>query len=157
MTKNKYLISVLNSKLTTMGYIKTLNKWANRHTYWPLDLLRVFFGIFLFSKGLQFMGNSQDLIDLIKPIQNMGGGMLAVHYVTPAHLIGGILIVFGLLTRWSVVAQFPIVLGAVLINFFGDMNTTNLILSLVALILSVFFFFYGSGKRSADYYFEMQQ
>ena len=140
-----------------MGIIKKLNKWANRHTYYPIDLLRIALGIFLFVKGLHFMGNTQNLIDLIKPIQNMAGSMIAIHYVAPAHLIGGLLICFGLLTRWAIIAQLPIIIGAVIINFAGDMNTTNLILSSVTLLLCIFFMFYGSGKRSADYYLKMQQ
>ena len=82
---------------------------------------------------------------------------MAIHYVTPAHLIGGLLIVFGLLTRWAIIAQLPLIFGAVIINFAGEMNTTNLILSLVTLVLCIFFLFYGSGKRSVDYYLKMQQ
>jgi uncharacterized membrane protein YphA (DoxX/SURF4 family) len=140
-----------------MGTIKILNKWANRHTYYPLDLLRIALGIFLLYKGLYFMGNTQMLMELFKPFQNMVGGMILMHYVAPAHLIGGLLIAFGLLTRWAVIGQLPIIFGAVLINFIGEMNANNLILSLVILILCVFFLFYGSGKNSADYYFKMQQ
>ncbi|MDX1758160.1 MAG: DoxX family membrane protein, partial [Arenibacter algicola] len=30
-----------------MATIKSLNKWANAHTYYPLDLLRVALGVFL--------------------------------------------------------------------------------------------------------------
>jgi len=140
-----------------MGTIKILNKWANRNTYYPLDLLRIALGVFLLYKGLYFMGNTQMLMELFKPFQNMVGGMILVHYVAPAHLIGGLLIIFGLLTRWAVIGQLPIIFGAVLINFIGDMNANNLILSLVVLLLCVFFLFYGSGKKSADYYFKMQQ
>lgn len=140
-----------------MGTIKILNKWANRHTYYPLDLLRIALGVFLLYKGLYFMGNTQMLMELFKPFQNMVGGMILVHYVAPAHLIGGLLIIFGLLTRWAVIGQLPIIFGAVLINFIGDMNANNLILSLVILLLCIFFLFYGSGKNSADYYFKMQQ
>lgn len=140
-----------------MGTIKILNKWANRNTYYPLDLLRIALGVFLLYKGLYFMGNTQILMELFKPFQNMVGGMILVHYVAPAHLIGGLLIIFGLLTRWAVIGQLPIIFGAVLINFIGDMNANNLILSLVVLLLCVFFLFYGSGKNSADYYFKMQQ
>jgi len=140
-----------------MGTVKTLNKWANRHTYLPLDLLRIALGVFLFIKGLHFMSNTQMLIDLIGPIQNFAGSIIAIHYVAPAHLIGGLLIIFGLLTRWAIGAQLPIIIGAVLINFVGEMNTTNLILSIVVLILCIFFFLYGSGKNSADYYLKMQQ
>jgi uncharacterized membrane protein YphA (DoxX/SURF4 family) len=140
-----------------MGTVKKLNKWANRHTYYPLDLLRVVLGGFLFYKGITFMGETQILVELIKPIQNMAGSMIAVHYVTPAHLIGGMLIVFGLLTRWAIVAQLPLILGAVIINFVGEMNAVNLILALVALLLCIFFLVYGSGKHSVDYYMKMQQ
>ena len=140
-----------------MGTVKKLNKWANRHTYLPLDLLRIALGVFLFIKGLHFMGNTQMLIDLIKPIQNFAGSILAIHYVAPAHLIGGLLIIFGLLTRWAIGAQLPIIIGAVIINFVGDMNTTNLLLAIIVLLLCVFFFLYGSGKNSADYYLKMQQ
>ncbi|MBT8265195.1 MAG: DoxX family protein [Bacteroidia bacterium] len=140
-----------------MGRVKTLNKWANKHSYYPLDILRIALGVFLFVKGIHFMGNTQILIDLFKPIQNLAGGMIAIHYVAPAHLVGGLMIIFGLLTRWAVISQLPILIGAVMINFIGEMNTTNLLLSSIALLLCVFFMFYGSGKHSADYYLKMQQ
>ena len=140
-----------------MGIIKKLNKWANRHTYYPLDLLRIAFGVFLLFKGFSFMRNTKILIDLIKPLQNIAGSMIAIHYVTPAHVIGGLLIIFGLLTRWATLAQLPLIIGAVIINFAGEMDTTNLILSLVALVLCIFFTVYGSGKNSVDYYLKMQQ
>lgn len=50
------------------------------------------------------MSNSMILIDLISPLRGWAGSMLIIHYVAPAHIIGGILIAFGLLTRWSVMA-----------------------------------------------------
>ncbi|MEJ2112520.1 MAG: DoxX family protein [Flavobacteriaceae bacterium] len=140
-----------------MGRIKSLNKWANRHTYLPLDLLRIALGVFLFIKGISFMSDSQILMDLFKPIQNMAGGMITVHYVAPAHFVGGILIAFGLLTRWGIIVQLPILIGAIIINFVGEMHTTNLILAIITFLVCVFFMFYGSGKRSLDYYFKMQQ
>jgi len=140
-----------------MGRVKSLNKWANAHTSYPIDILRIALGAFLFIKGIDFMGNTQMLMELIKPIQSMLGGMLIVHYVAPAHFIGGLLIAFGLLTRWAIVVQLPIIIGAVIINFAGDMNTTNLIISLIVFVLCVFFLFYGSGSHSVDKYLKMQQ
>lgn len=137
--------------------IKSLNKWANAHTYFPLDIVRVALGVFLFIKGIHFMSNSQILIDLVKPFQGMAGGMLVIHYVAPAHFVGGILIAFGLLTRWAILAQLPILIGAVAINFAGEMNSSNLIIATLTLLVCLFFVFYGSGKHSADYYFKMQQ
>ncbi|WP_274475506.1 DoxX family protein [Mangrovimonas aestuarii] len=140
-----------------MGTIKTLNKWANAHTYVPLDLLRIALGIFLFIKGISFMANSQILIDLIKPLQNWTGSMMAIHYVAPAHFIGGLLITFGLLTRWAVIAQLPILLGAIIVNLVGEMNTGNFLMALSVFAICIFFLVYGSGKHSADYYLKMQQ
>ncbi|MFD1161916.1 MULTISPECIES: DoxX family protein [Hwangdonia] len=140
-----------------MGTIKSLNKWANAHTYLPLDLIRIALGVFLFIKGINFMGNSEMLMSLFEPVQNMAGGMFIIHYVAPAHFIGGILIAFGLLTRWAIMAQLPILIGAIAINFLGEMNSDNLTLALITFLVCVFFLFYGSGKHSADYYFKMQQ
>jgi len=140
-----------------MDTIKTLNKWANSHTYLPLDLVRVALGIFLFIKGIHFMSDTAMLMSLFKPLQNMAGGMIIVHYVAPVHFIGGVLIAFGLLTRWTIIAQIPILIGAILINFVGEMNTDNLILAIITLLICSFFLLYGSGKHSLDYYFKMQK
>lgn len=140
-----------------MENVKSLNKWANSHTYLPVDLVRIILGGFLFMKGVSFVTNVQYLHDLISPIDQYGGGMFMLHYIAPAHMIGGIMIIFGLLTRWAIAAQLPILFGAVLINFMGKMHSESLILAIVVLLICIFFLFYGSGKHSADYYFKMQQ
>lgn len=140
-----------------MGTIKKLNKWANAHTYYPLDLLRISLGVFLFYKGVDFMNNQERMMELMRPFEGMALEMVALHYIAPAHFLGGILIAVGLLTRWATLAQLPILIGAVLTNFLGTMNTTNLLLSLATLLLCIFFTLYGSGKHSADYYLKMQQ
>ncbi|MGJ5641059.1 DoxX family protein [Formosa sp. S-31] len=140
-----------------METIKALNKWANVHTSIPIDLLRIGLGVFLFAKGISFMSSTQILMDLLSPFQNWAGGMLIMHYVAPAHFIGGLLIIFGLLTRWAIAAQLPILLGAIAINFAGDMQIGNLVLATATFLICIFFLVYGSGKHSADYYFKMQQ
>ncbi|RDY61169.1 DoxX family protein [Flagellimonas nanhaiensis] len=140
-----------------MGTVKNLNKWANAHTYYPIDLIRVALGVFLFIKGVEFMSNHEQMSALTRPFQDMPGGMIILHYIAPAHFVGGFLLVVGLLTRWVALAQLPILIGAVLTNFLGEMNSTNLILSSVTLLACLFFMIYGSGKHSADYYLKMQQ
>lgn len=140
-----------------MNNVKELNKWANAHTYFSLDLVRIALGVFLFVKGVHFITNIQYLVDLISPIDNIGGGMFLIHYITPAHMIGGIMIAFGLLTRWAIMAQLPILIGAVLVNFMGEMHTESLFTALATLVICLFFLVYGSGKNSADYYFKMYQ
>ncbi len=140
-----------------MGRIKTLNKWANRHSYYPIDILRIALGIFLFYKGVFFMSNLPTLMNLYEPVKPILGDMLLVHYIAPAHFVGGVLIIFGLLTRWAIIAQLPVLIGAVLINFIGVMNPTNLVISLSVMALCIFFLFYGSGKHSVDKYLKMQK
>jgi putative oxidoreductase len=137
--------------------VKSLNKWANAHTYYVLDLLRIALGAFLFMKGTSFITNSQYLIDLLAPLEFIKGGMLTFHYIAAAHIMGGIMIVVGLLTRWAIIAQLPILLGAVIINFVGVLHIGNLILAVVTLAACLFFLVYGGGKHSADYYFKMQK
>ena len=140
-----------------MDKIKSLNKWANAHTYFPVDLVRMALGVILLLKGVTFITNLQYLQDLISPFDKFGGGMILLHYIASAHILGGILIVFGLLTRWAIIAQLPILIGAVIINFMGEMHSQNLFLSLLTLAICIFFLIYGSGKHSADYYFKMQE
>ena len=137
--------------------VKGLNKWANRHTSYPVDMLRIALGIFLVLKGISFITNNRDFEDLIAPVSNFLGGMFVFHYIAAAHIVGVTIIVFGLLTRWAIIAQLPILMGAILINFFGEMNVVNFILATITLVISVFFLFYGSGKHSADYYFKMEK
>jgi uncharacterized membrane protein YphA (DoxX/SURF4 family) len=140
-----------------MNNLKSLNKWANAHTYLPVDVLRMALGVFLFMKGVYFVSNIQYLVDLISPIDKIGGGMFLLHYIAPAHLVGGILIFFGLLTRWAIIAQLPILICAIIINFMGYMHHQNLLLALLSLGVCVFFLIYGSGKNSADYFFKMEK
>ncbi|WP_284652082.1 DoxX family protein [Flavobacterium terrisoli] len=137
--------------------VKGLNKWANAHSTKWFDTFRVLLGVFLIYKGGYFVSNSREFEDLIAPVSNFLGGMFVFHYIASAHIMGGIMIIFGLLTRWALIAQLPILLGAVLINFFGDMNVMNLLIATVTLALSIFYTIYGSGKHSADYYFKMQK
>lgn len=140
-----------------MGTIKTWNKWANAHTYYGLDLVRVALGVFLIVKGVSFMSNLDEFIAVMQPFEDLPGSFIILHYVAAAHFVGGFFIVIGLLTRWAVAFQFPILFGAIMTNFLGEMVPANLIMAIVVFLACVFFFVYGSGKHSSDYYLKMQQ
>ncbi len=137
--------------------VKGLNKWANAHTSYWVDALRVVFGAFLIYKGASFITNSGEFDGLLASTDNWSGGMISFHYIALAHIMGGIMIIFGLMTRWAIIAQLPILLGAVVINFIGEMNVYNLLLASITLLISLFFLFFGSGKHSADYIFKLQK
>ena len=139
-----------------METIKKLNKWANSHTSLPLDGLRIVLGAFIFYKGMNFSVHMNYLYEILNPLDEWLGTVIIVHYVTMAHLAGGILIIIGLITRVAVLVQIPVLIGAILINFIGVMNVTNLIASTVVFLACLFFAVYGSGKHSVDYVLKMQ-
>jgi len=134
-----------------MELIKNLNKWANSRTNVGIDLLRIGLGAFLFFKGIQFEANAQELVALIRAQNTEFASLFMVHYVAMSHFAGGLMIVFGLLTRLAILVQLPILVGAVVMNFTGEMIADNLVQATIALSLSLFFVVYGSGKHSVDY------
>ena len=75
------------------------------------------------------------------------------HYVALAHLMGGILILLGLITRIAILFQLPILIGAVVFvnsqHGFFSVNS-ELSFSLVVLFLLLFFLVEGSGSFSLD-------
>jgi len=76
--------------------------------------------------------------------------------ITYANLLGGFLVIVGLFTRWASIVQIPILLGAIIfINVKAGMSAGNseLLLSILVLILLIVFAVKGSGVISADEYF----
>lgn len=136
--------------------VKSLNKWANSHSTVWFDAGRILLGTFLLYKGAFFVENSGVFEDAIAPVSNFLGGMFIFHYIASAHIMGGVMIICGLLTRWAIYAQLPVLLGAILINFVGNMNFANLLMASITFAVSFFYSVYGSGKHSADYYFKLQ-
>ncbi|OIQ38394.1 MAG: DoxX family membrane protein [Bacteroidetes bacterium MedPE-SWsnd-G1] len=141
-----------------MKLIKKLNKWANSHAYYPIDILRIALGVFLIYKGVFFFRNPSFLVELLNEMQfdSFSALMWSVHYVGMFHFVGGLMLVFGLLTRLSLIVQLPIFIGAVTLNFFGTIHPQNLLESSLVFLVSIFFILYGSGKHSMDYDLKMQ-
>jgi putative oxidoreductase len=81
---------------------------------------------------------------------------LLQHYVIFAHLIGGVMITVGMVTRIAVLFQLPILIGAVFFvnskaGFFSA-DSSDFWLSLIILFLLLFFLVEGSGPWSIDEY-----
>lgn len=138
-----------------MNTIVRMNKWANAHTSIGLDALRIALGGFLFWKGIQFSGQTKELTHLISPDHPDAITLILAHYIAMSHFAGGILVAVGLLTRLSLAFQYPILIGAVIINFTGTMNTLSLTQAIAALLVASFFLVVGSGKHSVDYTLKM--
>lgn len=140
-----------------MSMVHEIEKWGDTHHPKALDIIRIALGVFLLIKGLTFMDNTGYLKNLIEnqDVIHVSPGLLMalVYYVTFAHLVGGVLIVLGTLTRFACVIQIPIVLAAAfLTGIFQEPINTMVWPSLVALILLVLFTIIGSGPLSLDRY-----
>lgn len=138
-----------------MNMVHKIEIWGDTHHPKFLDLVRMALGVFLLLKGIAFMENSAYLKQIIED-QNavyISSGLLIalVYYVTFAHMVGGILITLGTLTRFACIIQIPIVLAAVFLSSFFTSPINSLIWpSISALILLVLFTIIGSGPLSLD-------
>ncbi len=132
----------------------SLNDLLVEYRHCWIEGLRIFLGALLIYKGYYFVENLETIYRYIDQTITMSAFVVS-HYVVFAHMGGGAMIVFGMLTRIGVLAQIPIVLiGAIYFSgeggtFFGP--TTELEYSLLILALLIVFFFYGSGKWSVDH------
>lgn len=136
--------------------IKSRNKWANSQAkYYWYDSIRVLLGIFLIFKGNSFISNPSEFEKILETTQFASYTDVAIQIVASVHIVGGILITFGLLTRWALLLQLPLLFGAIAVNFMGEMNSNNLMISAAAFLISLFYFWFGSGKHSADCFFKL--
>ncbi|RPD47043.1 DoxX family protein [Hymenobacter sediminis] len=118
-----------------------------------MDGLRILLGLFLFIKGISFLSNSSDVFYLLSQQPNPEGLKKASLFFSVFHIIGGLMIAFGALTRFALLVQIPILLGAVfLVNVQNGLTlqNTELWVSAVVLSLSLFFMVMGPGRFSVD-------
>ena len=75
--------------------------------------------------------------------------------ITWAHMLGGVLIIVGLLTRYAVMLQIPILLGAVIFLTKNSVlgSGAELAFTVLILLLLIFFLVEGGGPLSLDNHF----
>ncbi|MCK7555301.1 DoxX family protein [Chitinophaga sedimenti] len=136
--------------------LQRIDRWGQSHHPRWIDAFRMLLGLLLIAKGIQFIGNIDQLNATIRqnPFFSVMSMWLA-HYIVFAHLCGGILITMGLLTRVAVLANIPVLLGALI--FIQSATPlfnvhTDLWLTLVVLAALLFFMVEGSGPISVDHY-----
>jgi uncharacterized membrane protein YphA (DoxX/SURF4 family) len=113
--------------------------------------------LIIFTKGIIFISSTNVQQDWIFHNSTFDfSGLMAVvliHIVAFAHVIGGMLIIAGLLTRLAVVIQMPILLGAMFfVNITKGLTVVNteLWLSIIVFLMLVVVWIVGSGSFSAD-------
>ncbi len=134
-----------------------LERWSTTHHPRWLVVLRVVLGLCLFWKGITFISNTVALQTMLadRGLNSYADWLPLV--ITWTHLLGGFLVIIGLFTRWAVLLQIPILLGAVIFinaprGVFAAESEFGL--ALVILLLLIFFFFEGGGPISLDNFFK---
>ena len=131
---------------------------ANSQPKW-LTLVRIILAFILLWKGFSFFKDSSRLESMMS---GSGLDMFANNsqtlsfIITYLTLLGGVFIAVGFLTRIMCIIQIPILLGAIIfINGKAGMSFSNteLILSIIVLVLLLVFVVKGSGALSADEFF----
>ena len=136
-----------------MNFAQRLELWGDRHHPKWLDIVRIALGIFLVYKGVDFLNNMSYLVNLMtsNKYPTSFWFILAGHYTVFAHIAGGICLALGVFTRMACLIQIPILLGAV---FFVSTNEemlrpySELLLSIIVLLLLIYFLIAGNGPWS---------
>ena len=136
-----------------MNTIEKITHWGDIHHPGWMDILRMGLGGIIFYKGLEFASNIEGLRATIESSGFILWTFLFAHYIILSHVMGGILIALGLITRWAIIFQIPILIGAVILN--GKQSGlfdfySQLWFSIIVLALLIAFLVYGSGPFSVD-------
>ncbi len=138
-----------------MNLLEKFETWGDRHHPKWLDIIRIALGLFLCYKGVAFLRNTSDLISVMKLTSPFGEFMIIMvaHYVTFAHIIGGLFLAIGMFTRAACIIQIPILLGAIIFVNIGATQPafspySELFLSIIILLLLIYFLIIGNGPLS---------
>ncbi len=132
-------------------------RWVRTHPDTLFDLVRIYLGIGLFVKAVFFISHPDYLIGLLEKAGPSWFAPTAIqHYAVLAHLVGGLLLAAGMLTRLAALAQIPLLVGAILYVHLPQMlliePRQNFEFSALVLFLLVLLAIFGGGRLSADYY-----
>jgi len=137
-----------------MNLVQRVEHWGDTHHPQWLDIVRIALGAFLCFKGVEYLYNMGAMLNLITNKMGFGSfsSMMMSNYISFAHLLGGILLILGVLTRFACLIQIPSLLGAI---FFVNLSPDNLyrpfselLLSVAVLLLLILFLIVGNGKWS---------
>lgn len=136
-----------------MKSLQQLQIWGEKHHPKWLDIIRIILGLALVMKGYSFIRNTDALLQIMENSRFPWVSLTMAHYVAFAHLVGGFLICVGILTRLAVLVQLPVIIGAIIYvnsqrGFFS--GNSELMYSVVILVLLIIFLIIGSGPWSVD-------
>src|SRR5258708_2070740 len=132
-----------------MNMVQRVEHWGDTHHPQWLDIVRILLGAFLSYKGIDFLMNMGTMLGLMTNRMSFGSftSMLMSNYISFAHLLGGILLILGVLTRFACLLQIPVLIGAV---FFVNTSLYRpfsgmALLTVLVLLLLILFLIVGNG------------
>ena len=141
-----------------MNLLQRIEFWGDRHHPRWADILRFALGIFLCYKGVEFLENMSGMIGRMNSFLPNSYFALSLlgHYIVFAHLVGGLMLAVGLLTRAACIMQIPILIGAIFFINQSEMFRPfqQLAVTLLALAGLIYFLVAGNGPWSVDHYFD---
>ena len=135
-----------------MKIFNEIVEWLNTNHDLAYSIIRMFLGAALFVRGLILLSDPAAISELA----GLNNLYWWFSYITIIHIIAGLLLTLGLLTRIAALLQIPILAGAV---FFIHLDQglmsgeQSLELSVLVLVLLVLYFIFGSGTLSLDHFF----
>ncbi|MDI1336089.1 MAG: DoxX family protein [Lacunisphaera sp.] len=138
-----------------MEKLRQFIAWAEAHPKVWLDCVRIYLGLGLFIRGVFIITNTRAefILDLLKRMDYPWLVTVALlHYISLAHLVGGLMLAVGLLTRIAAWVQIPILAGALFVHRHEGLMSGGQSLEFSALVffLLVIFSISGSGPLSVD-------
>jgi uncharacterized membrane protein YphA (DoxX/SURF4 family) len=132
-----------------MKQINTIIQLLEKNRETAYSLIRIYLGIALFIRGILLFADP-GAITRLSGAQDM---YMWHSYIIGAHLVGGLLLALGILTRIAALIQIPILLGAVFfVHISQGLITGGQSLELAGLVLVLLFVYllFGAGKLSLD-------
>jgi len=138
-----------------MYLLHKIDVWSEKHHPLWLDFFRVLLGTVLVWQALYFIVNKSAIVQIVDQYGFGFYTMTAAHAIIGIHLVGGLLIFFGLLTRFAAAVQLPVLLCNTIFiiipnGFMSLRSETELTVLVSALVM--LFLFEGSGHYSLDNY-----
>jgi uncharacterized membrane protein YphA (DoxX/SURF4 family) len=134
----------------------TAMEWVgqNRDVLW--DLVRIYVGFALVVKGFAYMFHHRAFTAELEASGVPLAGSTLAELIALAHIAGGLMMAFGILTRIGAIIQIPNLLGAIffvhlkegLFTPSGTLEFALLVLFLLCLVAVV-----GAGRLSIDWAF----
>jgi putative oxidoreductase len=129
--------------------------WLKENRDMAIEVLRIYLGIALFIKGIQFLVDPEQAAAYMAMVRLPFFEFLSIHAVAVIHIAFGLLLAIGLLSRAAALVQVPILFGAVFfVHFRQGLFTKEQSLEFVILVLFLLLVFvvYGGGRLSVDYF-----